>query len=144
IDLSGDGARLHGGRWNKKGTSLLYTSESRSLAAVEYLVHIPLSIIPRGICIARIELPRGTALHTIEEKDLPANWRMYPAPLRLAEMTEDLLKKKKVFAIRVPSAVVDGEWNVLLNPQHKNFGGIEIRDVREFRFDERLLKKKQG
>lgn len=39
-DLTGEGARLFGGRWNKKGMRVLYTSKSRSLATVEYLVHV--------------------------------------------------------------------------------------------------------
>ncbi|MCI0493899.1 RES family NAD+ phosphorylase, partial [candidate division KSB1 bacterium] len=40
-DLTGTGARQYGGRWNHKGTGIIYTSESRSLAILEYLVHVP-------------------------------------------------------------------------------------------------------
>ena len=36
-DLSGTGARANGGRWNRVGVGLLYTSPSRALATVEYL-----------------------------------------------------------------------------------------------------------
>jgi len=44
-NLSGTGARMHGGRWNRKGIGILYTSESRALATVEYLVHVPSAVI---------------------------------------------------------------------------------------------------
>jgi len=39
-DLTGAGARLYGGRWNHKGIGMIYTSETRSLASLEFLVHI--------------------------------------------------------------------------------------------------------
>ena len=44
-DLTGLGSRLYGARWNKKGTGLVYTSESRALASLEFLVHVPLSLL---------------------------------------------------------------------------------------------------
>ena len=38
--FNGEGARLFGGRWNSRGTPLIYTAESKSLAALEILVHL--------------------------------------------------------------------------------------------------------
>jgi RES domain-containing protein len=40
---------------------------------------------------------------------------------------------------RVPSAVVRGEWNYLINPMHLDFGQIKIAVPVEFSFDERLF-----
>ena len=36
--FSGEGARLYGGRWNRKGVPLVYTAGSQSLAMLEMLV----------------------------------------------------------------------------------------------------------
>jgi len=36
--FSGDGARLYGGRWNRKGVPLVYAAGSQSLAMLEMLV----------------------------------------------------------------------------------------------------------
>lgn len=140
-DLSDEGARLNGGRWNKKGTSLLYTSETRSLATVEYLVHIPMSIIPKDICIAQIEIPKEISTHTIDEKELPQNWSAYPAPMKLSEIIENLIKENDIPVIRVPSVIVKGEWNILINPKHKDFRKITISEISEWYLDERLLRK---
>ncbi|HTH19992.1 MAG TPA: RES domain-containing protein, partial [Candidatus Udaeobacter sp.] len=42
--FTGEGARIYGGRWNSRGTAVIYVSEHESLAALELLVHLtPLS-----------------------------------------------------------------------------------------------------
>jgi RES domain-containing protein len=82
-DLSGIGAKLHGGKWNNKGTGIVYTSESRSLATVEYLVHVPISIIPGDLSIASIEIPDSIKPKNVLPGNLPKNRRDYPPPLEL-------------------------------------------------------------
>ena len=137
-DLSGEGARLYEGRWNKKGTALIYTSENRSLATVEYLVHIPMTLIPKDICIAAIEVPARFPSFVLEEQDLPARWTSFPAPLKLPERIEGLLRNNTFLYISVPSAVVEGEYNILINPGHTGMKEVRISDIREYHFDERL------
>jgi RES domain-containing protein len=72
-DLTGIGARLYGGRWNQKGTAMLYTSKSRALAALEFLVHLPLSLAPSGLKIVTLQIPDETAIDEIPLSDLPAS-----------------------------------------------------------------------
>jgi RES domain-containing protein len=74
----------HGGRWNKKGVGILYTSENRALSTVEYLVHVPSSIVPTELSIATIQIPDDIRKKEISISDLPANWRDYPEPEELA------------------------------------------------------------
>jgi RES domain-containing protein len=45
----GEGARRAGGRWNSKGTRILYMSENRSLSVLEVLVHLT-DTLPDKIC----------------------------------------------------------------------------------------------
>ena len=48
-NLSGIGAELSGGRWNNKGTRILYTSDSRALCTAEIAVHMPIGLIPKNL-----------------------------------------------------------------------------------------------
>jgi RES domain-containing protein len=139
-DLSGTGARLYGGRWNHKGISIVYTSESRSLATVEYLVHVNLAIVPRGLSISSIKLPHRITPQEISDSDLPANWREFPAPSELAEIGTNWALVNETLLLRVPSAVVEHEFNILINPSHPDFKHVKIIDTEDCTFDERLLR----
>jgi RES domain-containing protein len=138
-DLSGSGAREYGGRWNDKGISVVYTSESRALATVEYLVHVPLSIVPGHISIASIKIPDRIRPKEISVSDLPANWRDYPPPSELATLGTRWALANETLLLRVPSAVVEREFNILINPSHREMKHIVISQVEEYKFDTRLL-----
>ena len=139
-DISGEGAGLYGGRWNLKGTKMLYTSQSRSLATVEYLVHIPISMFPDDLCIAEIELPDIESESSINLKDLPEDWRQYPAPRILGRMGSRWVRTGESLILKVPSAVVEGEWNILINPANPNFRDVRVRSVNAFQLDKRLVR----
>ena len=47
--FDGEGARLYGGRWNHRGTRLVYASSTLSLAALECLVHAEAMLIKRPL-----------------------------------------------------------------------------------------------
>lgn len=79
-DLSENGAKIYGGRWNEKGTSLIYTFESRAPATLEYLVHLPPSIMPIDVCLMTLQISDEIAPREILISNLPDNWRDYPAP----------------------------------------------------------------
>ena len=139
-DLSGAGARMYGGRWNKKGVGILYTSANRALATVEYLVHVPLSLVPNDLDIATIQIPDHINLREVSISDLPANWRNYPAPPELAELGTQWALSTETLVLRVPSAVVEGEFNILINPLHPDMMHVTISDVAAYQFDERLVR----
>jgi RES domain-containing protein len=139
-DLSGTGARLYGGRWNNKGIGIIYTSETRALATVEYLVHVPLAMVPNNLCIATLETPDDIAAKEILVPDLPGNWRSCPAPFELAQLGTSWALSNETLLLRVPSVVVEHEFNVLINPSHPDIKHIIISYIENYSFDNRLIK----
>ena len=139
-DLSGMGARLYGGRWNQRGIGVVYTAESRALATVEYLVHVPLSLIPRDLSMATLQIPHEIIPKTLSTATLPANWRDYPAPSVLADLGTQWALSRETLLLRVPSVVVEREWNVLINPLHPDMPHVMITQVEAYQFDTRLLR----
>ncbi len=139
-DLSGTGPRLYGGRWNRKNVPVVYTAENRSLATVEYLVHVPLSLLPNDLRMAVLEFPDSLVAEKISPKQLPRNWRDYPPPPELAALGSDWALSRHSLLLRVPSAVVENEFNLLLNPLHPEISKVSIVDVEKYTLDKRLLK----
>ena len=142
-DLSGEGARRAGGRWNLKGTPVVYTADSTALATLETLVHFPLNLAPKDRAIATIELPDELAITTLEIEDLPANWAGYPAPTKLAEIGNQWVLKQETVALCVPSSITpNGEGrNYILNPAHRDFKEVKIIRIDKYDYDSRLFER---
>jgi RES domain-containing protein len=139
-DLSGNGARIFGGRWNHKGTSMVYSSESRALATVEYLVHVPLSLVPTDLSLVTLQIPDEITTVNILISDLPTNWSDYPAPSVLAQLGTNWASKNESLLLRVPSAVVEHEFNILINPLHPDMKHMVISQIESYEFDNRLIR----
>jgi len=135
-DLSGDGARRFGGRWNPQGIPLIYTAESVALAAIEVLVRLH---TPKHYCRVRYELPDDVSVEVLMIEQLPPTWqRPYPNPW-LLEFGKAWALEQRSLALKVPSAVVHGEgWNYILNPRHPQSSQIRILDIIPFAYDPRL------
>ena len=138
-DLSGTGAKLYGGRWNRPGTAILYTSENRSLAALEYLVHLPAAFAPADLAMATIQIPDDVSREEVEIGALPDRWRHFPAPPELADLGTSWAQASRTLLLRVPSAVVDQEFNILINPEHPEMKRVTLLRAEAFAFDDRLL-----
>lgn len=139
-DLTGTGAELAGGRWNHKGARVLYTSDSRALCTAEIAVHTPIGLIPKDYILTTIEIPDELIVELVKTEDLPENWRDFPYTGITQEIEGDFLNKGEFLILKVPSAVVQGDYNYLINPDHKDFKRIKIKNKELFRFDERLFK----
>lgn len=137
-DITGSGAAIYGGRWNKKGSPVLYTGISKEIALLEVVVHTPQSIIPK-LDILTIEIP-DDSIEKINLKKLPDNWGNYPAPTLLAEIAEEWIESNRSIALEVPSAIIHTSSNFILNCRHPEYNRVKIIEHSEFNFDSRLIK----
>src|SRR5680860_566230 len=109
--LSGRGASIHGARWNRKGTEVIYTASSRALAMAEVLVHFTLQKFPDDYFMLMIYVADGIPQYNITEDKLPSRWNLFPYSHETQNIADDLFQEKKYGLIRVPSAVVKGDYN---------------------------------
>ncbi|MBL7127575.1 MAG: RES family NAD+ phosphorylase [Ignavibacteria bacterium] len=138
-DLTGQGARNYGGRWNSKGYPIIYTSESRSLAAFELAVHLNLSQLPYNYAMVTINLPDGIKIESIDRKKLPANWNSFPFHTSTRKIGDDFIIRNENLVLKVPSAIIQGDFNFLINPLHKDISKTKIVHTEPFNYDHRLL-----
>ena len=138
-DLSGFGASIAGGRWNRPGYRVLYTAGSRALATLEVLVHIPATFIPKVSYLLTIRIPEDS-MQTVPFDQLPDGWSGLTPPSAIKDITETWITENKFLVLKVPSAVVEGEFNLLLNPAHSRFSDVRTTDKQPYSFDPRLLR----
>lgn len=138
-ELSGKGAAKSGARWNSKGNELIYCAENRALAMAEVLVHISLANLSNQYMMMEIHIPDTIRPIIITESDLPNDWNRFPPPEFTQEFGDSFIEKGKSCVLKVPSSVVQGDFNILINPKHHDFEGVCIADVKDFRFDDRLF-----
>ena len=142
--FTGEGAILYGGRWHHPGSPVVYCSESRALAALEQLDHLHRNRLPPHFVCFAVEIPDGLAIRRVGIEDLPADWRRHPAPPALRDIGTHWVHAGKSAVLELPSAVVPGEHNFLLNPRHPDFARLAIGDPEPFAFDERLIATSHG
>lgn len=137
-DLSGKGAELAGGRWNSKGIALIYTGQTIALCMAEVAVHIPFGIIPVDYELITFEIP-DKEVTELNKSDLPNDWKSLPNSYSTQSIGDDFVKNNKNLILKVPSAVVQGEFNFLINPLHLKIKKVKIKKVESFSFDQRLF-----
>lgn len=127
-DLTGEGARLYGGRWNPPGRAVVYLADTPSLAVLEVRVHLdlPPDLLPDDYVLMAVDLS-GLAVQRLGE--LP------PDPRAVGS---DWLAQGPTPLLAVPSVIVPESMNLLLNPAHPAAAGATVRSIRPFRFDPRL------
>ncbi len=128
---------MYGGRWNTAGTAVVYGSESRALAALEFLVHCTdLMLLPPMVLIT-VDLPDHTD-RTPDRSALPPGWDS-PAPGAAVQEYGDVWARgRESLVLRVPSVVMPEEYNLVINASHPDIGRVRVTATRVFRFDLRL------
>lgn len=140
-DLSGRGAELTGGRWNRAGRPLVYTSSSISLACLETVVHLNADGLPLKRFLVAIEVPDDVwaARRVFAVEELPAHWDDMPATRPSLDVGDGWLREGATALLIVPSVIVPEEFNVLVNPKHADAARLAASKRRRWTYDARLL-----
>lgn len=138
--FSGEGSRRSAGRWNSRGTNIVYTSATLSLAALETLVHMEIEDAGNMLVSIQADIPEDVQIDKVEPAQLPSDWRTIPAPLSLALIGDQWFTSGFPAVLMVPSAIIPVENNYLLNPLHKDFSRIQIHPPEPFVLDPRMWK----
>jgi len=145
--LSGEGARRYGGRWNEKGTAVIYLSSHLSLAALEKFVHA----IPEGkdIALHAIALEIAPEFFDLAHRPapLPNAWRSPEPRLETMHWGTQWARSKQSLVAAVPSALLpltcfeqSREFNLMVNPEHTDIKQVRILERARFSFDPRMWK----
>lgn len=135
--MDGEGARLHGGRWNPPGLAAVYLAESRALAALEILVHAPREALRLEWRVIAVEVPEE-AIKIATTKQLPAGWRDQPSSPEARRFGGSWLAKAGELAMALPSVIVPQERTLLVNPRHPAAARSKAAKAERFVFDPRL------
>ena len=144
--FDGIGASLYPGRWNSKGTSLVYTASSQSLATLEILVHLDDSFLLESYSIFPVVfddkyvITLDVQTNDVQTKNdvLPKNWRKNPPSQETRILGDHWFRHNHSLVLGVPSAVIPNEVNYLINPYHPDIEKLQIGDAQVFPFDSRL------
>ncbi len=127
-------------RWNSHGFYVIYTAENRSLACLENLFHRNGFGSDNDYFIMTINIPNTVVITKIETTELPAGWNLpnENAHLLCRSFGDNWIKSQKSCCLIVPSAIIENEKNILINPNHKDFDKVKLSLSQPFSFDNRL------
>ena len=138
--FEGEGAFRFGGRWNRRGTRMIYAAGSLALAVLEMLVHLDDDDLILAYSYIVADIPAELILSVKAFRQLPKNWSVSPTPASLQQLGDDWVREQVSAVLEVPTAIVPREKNYLLNPAHADFAKIKLENPKRFVFDERLCK----
>jgi RES domain-containing protein len=136
-DISGTGAKINGSRWNSKGIPMLYTAEHISLSVLELLVNTHFQDYDIALDLIHIQLPAQAAVTEIKLNKLKANWKEDFSFTRF--IGDEFIKQNQALLLKVPSVIINEEYNYLANPLHPDFKKIKIIKTKSFWPDKRLF-----
>ncbi|MEP7227162.1 MAG: RES family NAD+ phosphorylase [Gemmatimonadales bacterium] len=141
--FDGEGARLHGGRWNSPGTRVAYASDSIALAALEVLAHLQSTTVLQAYSVVSLNFP-DEGVKELDASLLPPRWRRFPSPPENQAIGDQWVARGESLILRVPSAIIPAAATYLINPLHPGFHTIVIGQPERFAFDPRLLSGGEG
>ena len=138
-ELSGYGAQIAGGRWNRKGIPALYAAGNASLAVLEVLVHLDRSELPEDYVLLSIHVPEERIVH--KDPALASD----AVDLERFRTTGYATLPKEMVGFSVPSAIVPQDRVVVLYPETAAYRStVRIGEMSPFGFDRRLFFTQPG
>lgn len=133
-DLSGIGAALHPGRWNRTGERIVYCAESLALAALETAAYVDASGLPLNRFVVEVDVPDviWKSRKRLELKVLDPAWSAVPAGMASIELGSRWITQNQSALLLVPSIIVPEECAVLTNPAHVDARKIIATTRRRF------------
>ncbi|MCX6239781.1 MAG: RES family NAD+ phosphorylase [Bacteroidia bacterium] len=139
--LDGMGGLYGPGRWHRKGNLVVYASEHASLAAWEKIVHMAsFENFPNDLLLVKIEIPDEIEIRTVPQNVLAKGWDSFPFISETVSYGSSFLQDKVCLALKVPSAIIPDEFNIILNPLHPDIQGCKVISAIPFVFDKRISK----
>lgn len=138
-DPSGAGAKMTGGRWNSKGTPLVYCAASIALATLETVHYLRNGSLPFNRFLVRIDVPGAVWTARQVLAPLPGGWDAIPAGLAARIAGDAWIASGASALLLVPSVIVPEEYNVLINPRHADATTIVATTVKRWIYDPRFF-----
>lgn len=132
---SGEGAKRGGGRWNSIGTSMVYTAGTLSLATLEALAHQPTYKMLKTYKCIPITFDESSI---IKLSSPPPGWDVVPPTAVSMSIGDQWIKDAQSAVLQVPSKIIPGESNFLINPDHPDFNSMSIGSLLDFPYDSRI------
>lgn len=134
--FSGIGGQHTSGRWHTQGKSVVYTSMSASLAALEVLVHWQPMYITQAFVLCCATIPKSCIDSTYKNIDLHDSGNDLKSTQKLGDTW---INSSASLALEVPSVIIASESNYIINPAHSDFNKMKIISTEDFSFDQRLI-----
>lgn len=138
VALHGHGSAIAPGRWNSPGVRIGYTASSVALAMLEMLVHVHKEDVPAGLRLLAYQVP-DIAVFELPTQAWPPGWSELPYSDQVRQVGNAFVREGLHLAMRVPSAVARGEFNILVNPAHVQFAAVELVEDEPLALDQRLF-----
>jgi RES domain-containing protein len=128
------------GRWNQEGEFVIYAASSRSLSAMENMVHkMGQGMLGSRFTMMVLEIPDELPLTTITRQQLPESWKLESSYALSQPLGSRWYQAGASLLLEVPSALVPAENNYVLNARHPDFARVRIKAREPFVYDYRFV-----
>jgi RES domain-containing protein len=115
----------------------VYCADSRALAALEILVHAQGLGSSPELVFFEVDFPQEVRIHA--PRTLPDGWNGEPVESPSQAVGAKWISEAAAAVLKVPSAVIPKEFNLILNPAHPDFKKARVRGPEKFALDPRLF-----